>query len=148
MLGWGGMDWIDLDQDSYQLRALVNTVMNFRVPLNVEKFLSSCTTGGFSRRAHLRKGISGQKYNENSPLQDNHFRSVNFIIHSQKKKLIFRKTYITFTVTGNLIGLAFEIHCIGRRKPNPTTKKEEIPQARNNPLQSVAMVAMLCRDIT
>jgi hypothetical protein len=27
-IGWGGMDWIDLAQD----RALVNTVMNHRVP--------------------------------------------------------------------------------------------------------------------
>jgi hypothetical protein len=28
----GGMDWIDLVQDGYQWRALVNTVMNLRVP--------------------------------------------------------------------------------------------------------------------
>jgi hypothetical protein len=26
---WGDMDWIDLAQDRYQCRALVNTVMNF-----------------------------------------------------------------------------------------------------------------------
>jgi ABC-type Fe3+ transport system permease subunit len=31
-LGWNGMDWIDLAQDRYQWRALVNTVMNLRVP--------------------------------------------------------------------------------------------------------------------
>jgi hypothetical protein len=29
---WDGMDWIDLAQDGDQWRALVNTVMNLRVP--------------------------------------------------------------------------------------------------------------------
>jgi hypothetical protein len=31
-IGWDGMDWIDLAQDRVQWRALVNTVMNLRVP--------------------------------------------------------------------------------------------------------------------
>jgi hypothetical protein len=30
MIGWGGMDLINLAQDTYQWTALVNTVMNFQ----------------------------------------------------------------------------------------------------------------------
>jgi hypothetical protein len=54
-IGWDGMDWIDLGQNRDQWRALVNTVMNLRVAENAGKFLSSCTIGGFSRRAQLNE---------------------------------------------------------------------------------------------
>jgi hypothetical protein len=31
-IGWSGMGWIDLAQDSGKWRVLVNTAMNLRVP--------------------------------------------------------------------------------------------------------------------
>jgi hypothetical protein len=52
-IGWNGMDWIGLAQDRNQGRALVNTVMNLRVPQNAGNVLSTCTMDSFSRRAQL-----------------------------------------------------------------------------------------------
>jgi hypothetical protein len=49
-IGWGAKDWIQLAHNINQRRALVNTVMNFRVPRNVGKFLVRRETTGFSRR--------------------------------------------------------------------------------------------------
>jgi hypothetical protein len=45
-IGLSNMDWIDVAQDRDQWMALVNTVLNLRVPFM--KFLRSFTTGGFS----------------------------------------------------------------------------------------------------
>jgi hypothetical protein len=52
---WGRMDWIDLVPDRDHWRALVNTVMNHRVPYNAVKFLSRCTINGLSRMTHLHE---------------------------------------------------------------------------------------------
>jgi hypothetical protein len=36
-----GVDWIHVAQDRAQLRAFMNTVMNFRVPYMLESFLAN-----------------------------------------------------------------------------------------------------------
>jgi hypothetical protein len=52
--GWYGTDRTDLAQDRDNWRALVKMVMKLLVQLTAVKFLTSCTTGGYSRRTQLR----------------------------------------------------------------------------------------------
>jgi hypothetical protein len=50
-IGWDGMDWIDLAQDRDPWQALVNTVMNLRVPWSS---LVSLVSYNDNLRTHFR----------------------------------------------------------------------------------------------
>jgi hypothetical protein len=54
-VGWGDVDWVGLAQDRKRWRALVNSVLNLRVPCNAGKLSSGLTTGGLSSSAQLHR---------------------------------------------------------------------------------------------
>jgi hypothetical protein len=56
------MDWVSLAQDRDQWRVLLIIFMNLWGSRNIMKFLSSPTTGSFSRKAQLQGVISKYCY--------------------------------------------------------------------------------------
>jgi hypothetical protein len=52
-VGWGDVDWIGLAQNRNSWRALVNSVLNLRIPLNAGKLSSGLTCSGLSSSAQL-----------------------------------------------------------------------------------------------
>jgi hypothetical protein len=55
-------------QDRNMGIAVVNAVINLRVPYYAERFLSGCTTGGLSSSAKLQRVRLGSGYSSNATL--------------------------------------------------------------------------------
>jgi hypothetical protein len=56
-IAWGGVDWICLAQDKDKWRAVLNVVMNLRVPRNAGKLSSDYTTCDNSNSAQLHNVV-------------------------------------------------------------------------------------------
>jgi hypothetical protein len=54
-VGWGDVDWIGLAKDRNKWRALVNLVLNLRVPRNAGKLSSGLASSGLSSSAQLHR---------------------------------------------------------------------------------------------
>jgi hypothetical protein len=54
-VGCGDVDWIGLAQDRNRWKALVNSILNLRVPRNAGKLSSGLTSSGLSSSAQLHR---------------------------------------------------------------------------------------------
>jgi hypothetical protein len=57
-VGWGDVDWIGLAHDRNRWRALLNSVLNLRIPWNAGKLSSGLTPSGLSSSTQLHSQLS------------------------------------------------------------------------------------------
>jgi hypothetical protein len=91
-VGWGDVDWIGMAQDRNRWRALVNSVLNLRVPWNSGKLSSGLTTGSLSSSAQLHRVsrfgsriLSPYSYSNGS---NRKIRSLSLILNSRDVRVL------------------------------------------------------------
>jgi hypothetical protein len=76
-VGCGDVDWIGLSKDRNRWRALVNSVLNLRVPWNAGKLSSGLTSSGLSSSAQLHivsylvTSLFEKHYGHRAPIERN-----------------------------------------------------------------------------
>ena len=98
-VGRGGMDWIDLAQDSDRWLALSKAVINIRVPKNADNFLTNWVPVSLSGRTLLRGVIYLRLGLDASPNKDRRVFSIVLHVHLLRMKVYCCKANrITVTV--------------------------------------------------
>jgi hypothetical protein len=87
------VDWIEVAQHMDQWRTLVTAVKNLPVPENVGKLLSSCTTRGFSKRAHLHGVSFVTRYVESHPFYSSACHQSPSILSSNRHSFLINCSF-------------------------------------------------------
>jgi hypothetical protein len=110
ILGWGDVDWIDLAQDRNRWRALVNSVLNPRVPWNAGKLSSGLTSSGLSISVQLH--ILSLSLNQWSYIYDMVHFSLEAQVYHQPWRRIWKQALRYLTRHARTVKMGCVVLCI------------------------------------